>query len=338
MCVQGPAHGWDVSRLSPWGYRSGMRALVTGGAGFIGRHLVRGLLAEGLSVHVLDDLSAGTLRGLDDRATFHRGDVRNRVLVDRVSEDCDVVFHLAASVGPRRVAEDPVGTWSCNVEGTAAVVASCAATGKRLLIASSSEVYGPRSDGLTLREDDPVSIEPHGRRDVYAVSKLSGESLALAEHRSRLLPVTAVRFFNVVGPGQSDRYGMVMARFASAARANRPLTVYGDGSQRRCFLHVSDAVEALIRLARTPASEGQIVNIGNDQEISVLELARRVCDASGGGTIQHVPFEQVYGEGFTDPQRRQPDLSRLRELTGWIATRTLDDIVADVLSTHEAHA
>ena len=313
-----------------------MRALVTGGAGFIGRHLVRGLLAEGLSVVVLDDLSTGSRHGVEPRATFHRGDVRNRVLVDRIAEDCDVVFHLAASVGPRRVAQDPVGTWSCNVEGTAAVVASCAATGKRLLLASSSEVYGPRRDGLALQEDDAVSIEPHGRRDIYAVSKLAGESLALAEHRTRFLPVTAVRFFNVVGPGQSDRYGMVMARFASALRDGRPLTIYDDGAARRCFLHVADAVQALIALMRTPASEGQIVNVGNDEEVSVRALAQRFCQAAGTGSVEHVPFAQVHGEGFADPQRRQPDVSRLRALTGWCPTRTLDDIVRDVLAADEA--
>lgn len=316
-----------------------MRALVTGGAGFIGRHLVRGLLADGASVCVLDDLSTGSRTGLDPRATFFRGDVRNRVLVDRVAEACDVVFHLAASVGPRRVAEDPVGTWSCNVEGTATVVAACAATGKRLLIASSSEVYGPQAQGgAPLREEQPVTMLPQGRRDVYAVSKLAGEALAIAEHRSRLLPVTVIRFFNVVGPGQSDRHGMVMARFARAARAGRPLPVYGDGSQRRCFLHVADAVAALGRLARAPASEGLVVNVGSDAEISVLDLAQRFCDAVPGTTIQHTPFERVYGEGFVDPQRRRPDVTRLQALTGWTATHDLDDIVRDVLAAREAPA
>ena len=314
----------------------GMRVLVTGGAGFIGRHLVRGLLTDGASVRVLDDLSTGRRDALDAGAQFHRGDVRNRVLVDRIAEDCDAVVHLAASVGPARVARDPVGTWSCNVEGTAAVVASCAAAGRRLLLASSSEVYGADAGDRRLREDDPVRVAPSGRRDIYAISKVAGESLALAEHRSRLLPVTIVRFFNVVGPGQSDRYGMVMARFANAARTGRPLTVYGDGTQRRCFLHVTDAVNALRALLGAPRSEGRIVNVGNDEEVTVRALAERIAARVGGVPITYTPFARVYGPNFADPVRRRPCVKRLRALTGWRASHTLDDIVSDVLAADAA--
>jgi UDP-glucose 4-epimerase len=314
-----------------------MRVLVTGGAGFLGSHLVDRLRANGHAVRVLDDLSTGSLANLaahegDPGVEVVRGDVRDGTVVDAAASGREVVFHLAAAVGVRLVADDPVGTWSRNVEGTARVLAACAREGARCVVASSSEVYGPRAAGL-LREDDPVSLDPVARRDVYAVSKAAGESLALARHRASLLPVTVARLFNVVGPRQADRYGMVLPRFARAAAAGEPLTVHGDGRQTRCFLHVDDAVDALIALGRCAASEGLVVNVGGDRETSILDLARVVvARARTGSAIRFVPFSEVYGEGFVDPPSRRPDGSRLARLVGFAPRRTLERAVDDVLA------
>lgn len=321
-----------------------MHALVTGGAGFLGSHLVDRLRAAGHAVVVLDDLSTGRVEHLaahrgDPRVALVTGDVRDRALVMRQVERCDVVFHLAGAVGVRRVAEDPAGTWSRNVEGTASVLDACARKGARCLIASTSEAYGPTAAG-TLCEDHPVVLDPAGRRDVYGVSKVAGESLALALHRTSLLPVTVVRPFNVVGPRQSARYGMVLPRFAAAAVRGEALTVHGDGRQTRTFLHVADAVEALLRLVATPASEGLLVNVGSDEEVAIADLARLVVGAAGtGAPLRFVPFADVYGPGFADPLTRRPDLSLLRRLTGFVPRLRLGDAVADaVRSAREALA
>jgi len=314
-----------------------MRVLVTGGAGFVGSRLVERLVEAGAVVDVVDDLSTGATRNLDaaertGRTTLVRGDVRDRALVGDLVRGADVVYHLAGAVGVRRVAEDPVDTWSRNVEGTAAVLAACARHGTRCLVASTSEVYGTGATGV-LAEDAPVTVEPTARRDVYAVSKLAGESLALAMHRASLLPVTVVRLFNVVGPRQSERYGMVLPRFAHAAVRGAPLSVHGDGRQTRCFLHVDDATRALVALTATAASEGRVVNVGSDEEVAVGDLARRVVAAAGtDAPIRLVPFADVYGEGFADPPRRRPDLGRLVALTGFARARGLADAIAGAVA------
>ncbi len=313
-----------------------MRALVTGGAGFLGSHLVDRLRAAGADVVALDDLSTGRAAHLvahagDPHVVLVTGDVRDRALVGREVERCDVVFHLAGAVGVRRVAEDPAGTWSRNVEGTASVLEACARGGTRCLLASTSEAYGPTAAG-TLCEDHPVVLDPSGRRDVYGVSKVAGESLAMALHRTSLLPVTVVRPFNVVGPRQSARYGMVLPRFAAAAVRGEPLTVHGDGRQTRTFLHVADAVEALVSLATTTASEGLVVNVGSDEEVAIADLARLVVDVAGtGAPLRFVPFVDVYGPGFVDPLTRRPDVARLRRLTGFAPRLRLLDAVTDAV-------
>jgi UDP-glucose 4-epimerase len=309
-----------------------MHVLVTGGAGFLGSHLAAALLARGDEVEALDDLSTGRAGNLPAGAVLVEADLRDRERVREAVSRADLVLHFGAAVGAEVVARDPAGTWSRNVEGTAALLDAAARHGRRVLLASSSEVYGPEGGG-PLREDDPVRLRPHGRRDVYALSKAAGEAYALALHRSHLLPVTVVRLFNVVGARQSDRYGMVLPRFVAAARAGRPLEVYGDGSQRRCFLHVGDAVRALLALAGTAASEGVIVNVGTDREIPIRELAETVAEEVGGGArIRHVPFERVYGEGFCDPPRRVPDVSRLGALTGFAPRLGVRDAIADLLA------
>ncbi len=310
-----------------------MRVVVTGGAGFLGSHLVARLLAEGHDALALDDLSTGVEENLPRGARLLVGDVRDAALVARALEGTDLLLHFAAAVGPGLVARDPSGTWSRNVEGAARVLEAAAERGLRVVLASTSEVYGPSAEGV-LAEDRPSELLTSARRDVYALSKAAGEAYALALARTRLLPVTVARCFNVVGPRQSERYGMVLARFAAAAQAGRPLSVYGDGLQRRCFLHVEDAVDAILLLARAPASEGLVVNVGSDEEVTILDLARRVLSASGSDAgLEHIPFERVYGEGFVDPRRRRPDLTLLRSLTGFQPQRTLDEAVRDVVAT-----
>ena len=318
-----------------------MRILVTGGAGFVGSRLVEDLAADGARVEAFDDLSTGSLDNLEAAVArggvdVVRGDVRDAAAVEASVARADAVFHLAGAVGVRTVAEDPTGTWSRNVEGTAAVLRACARRGTRCVIASTSEVYGPSTTGV-LREDEPGRLDPAARRDVYAVSKAAGESLALALHRASLLPVTIARLFNVVGPRQSGRYGMVLPRFARAAVAGDPLTVHGDGRQTRCFLHVADAVAALRALASCGAAEGLVVNVGSDEEVSILGLARAVVVATGGrAPVRHVAFADVYGEGFVDPPRRRPCLSRLASLTGFAPRRSLADAVSDVVAYEHA--
>ncbi len=316
-----------------------MRVLVTGGAGFIGSHLVSELRSDAHRIRVLDDCSTGFAHRVPREAELIRADVRDREVVSTAVAGCDLVIHLAAAVGPRMVAEEPIETWTRNVDGTAAVLDACVRHGARVIIASSSEVYGcgdpvRHQKPAFMSETDPIALDPAGRRDVYALSKVAGEAYALALHRSRLLPVTVVRFFNVVGPGQSDRYGMVLARFAAAARAGRPLPVYGDGTQTRCFLHVRDAVAALRGLAGCSAAEGRIVNIGSEDEITILELARRVAAAAGRNAgIEHIPFERVYGPGFRDPVSRKPNLAVLHELIDFAPRHDLDDAIRDVLAS-----
>jgi UDP-glucose 4-epimerase len=318
-----------------------MRVLVTGGAGFVGSRLVERLAEGGALVDVLDDLSTGGVRNLEaaqrlGRVSLVRGDVRDRELVGDLVREADAVFHLAGAVGVRRVAEDPVDTWSRNVEGTASVLAACARLGTRCLIASTSEVYGTTATGV-LAEDAVVTVAPTARRDVYAVSKLAGESLALAMHRASMLPVTVARLFNVVGPRQSERYGMVLPRFARAAVRGEPLPVHGDGRQSRCFLHVDDATRALVALVATPAAEGLVVNVGSDEEVEVGDLARRVVAAAGtDAPIRCVPFADVYGAGFVDPPRRRPDLRHLVRLTGFVRQRSLADAIAGAVANARA--
>jgi UDP-glucose 4-epimerase len=315
-----------------------MRVLVTGGAGFVGAHVALAARARGHEVVALDDLSTGVAENLaggvgpGPAPRLVRGDVRDAAVVDGLVAGADLVFHLAAAVGVRKVAEDPLDTWSRNVEGTAAVLRAAAGRGVRCVFASSSEVYGPTAEGV-LREDQVGRLDPTARRDAYAVSKAAGETLALALHRTRLFPVTVARLFNVVGPRQSERYGMVLPRFAAAAVAGRPLVVHGDGAQTRCFLHAEDAADALWRLAGAAGAEGSVVNVGSEEEVAIADLARAVAAEAGTGSpIRFVPFAQVYGEGFSDPRRRRPDVSRLREVTGFAPRRRLADAVRDALA------
>lgn len=311
-------------------------ALVTGGAGFIGGHLVTALLHHNYRVTVLDDLSTGregNLAAVVGHPAFSLvvGDVCDPATVGPLVRDCDVVFHLAAAVGVELVVTDALSTITTNVVGTETVLEAAAQHHAQVLVASTSEVYG-KCVRLPAREDDDVLIGPsRNSRWSYAASKLVDEFLALAYARQRGLSVVVFRLFNTVGPRQSARYGMVVPRFVGAALSGRPLPVHGDGGQSRSFLHVGDAVDGLLRLADCPAAQGQVVNIGGSDEITIRDLAMRVLhELNPGGSIELIPYDEAYASGYEDIRRRVADTTKLRDLTGWRPRYSLRDIIGDV--------
>ena len=319
-----------------------MRYLVTGGAGFIGSHLCERLLSDGHEVLALDDLSTGrfdNVAHLEDRPGFDLrvASVTDPGIVERCVIDCNAVFHLASAVGVRLVVDDPVGTIETIVNGTDTLLSSCARYRRPVLLTSTSEVYG-KSERVPFREGDDVVLGPTTtRRWAYAGAKMLDEFLALAHwHKSRL-PVVVVRLFNTVGPRQTGRYGMVIPRFIAQGVLGEPITVYGDGRQSRCFAHVHDVVEALVPLIHHPEARGQVFNVGNDEEISILELAGRIRELTGSKSpIRTVPYDEAYTSGFEDMNRRVPCLDKVARLLGYRPTRDLDQILRDVLDAHLA--
>jgi UDP-glucose 4-epimerase len=311
--------------------------LVTGGLGFIGSHLVEALRDQSDRVLVLDDRSTGLVRSAPQRnVEVVIGDVRDTGALAPLVRRADRVFHLAAAVGVRVLAADPLDTIERNVDGTAAVLRACSENDTPVLIASSSEVYGC-STRMPFGEGDELVLGPStaGSRWPYAVSKLVGEHLALAYVHRQGLPVVIARLFNTAGPGQSARHGMVIPRFVEQALSGNPITVYGDGSQGRCFCHVKEVAAALCGLLATPAAYGQVVNIGGRESVSIIELARRIRDLTGSPSkILRIPFSHAYHPGFADMSDRQPDLSRVRSLIGFAPRLGLEDILADVIE-HE---
>jgi UDP-glucose 4-epimerase len=314
--------------------RQGGRArgpiLVTGGAGFIGSHLVERLLADGESVVVIDDLSTGQLGNLRSVARhpqlrFLRSRVGECRSLPRIVAGARAIYHLAAAVGVDLVLRSPLRALRTNLHETETVLLAASRYGVPVLLASSSEVYG-RGGRAPLAEDDDLALGPPvTARWSYACSKLAGEFLALSCARELRLPVVIARLFNTVGPRQTGRYGMVLPRFIAAARSGRPLRVFGDGRQRRCFCHVADTVEALVRLMRCPAARGQIVNVGSDTETSIVGLARRVLRRLGSASrIQFIPYSRAYAPGFEDLPRRRPSLRKLKALTGFAPRTGLD--------------
>ncbi|MCA9321764.1 MAG: NAD-dependent epimerase/dehydratase family protein [Planctomycetes bacterium] len=314
-----------------------MRVLVTGGAGFIGSHLVEALIGNGHSVVVVDDYSTGSkenLRAVESHDSFHmvEGNCLDRDLMHPLVAECELCVHLAAAVGVRLIVERPVHTIETNVRATEIVLEAAAERGRAVLLASTSEVYG-KSTKVPFHEDDDISLGPTSRsRWAYACSKALDEWLALAYRAERGVPVTIVRFFNTVGPRQTGRYGMVLPTFARQALKNEPITVFGDGEQSRCFGHVKDAVEAVQRLMSSPGAIGRVFNVGNDEEVSMRRLAELVREAAGSSSeIKLVPYDQAYTEGFEDMPRRMPDLRRLEEATGFRPRTPLATIIEDVL-------
>ncbi|HUK81608.1 MAG TPA: GDP-mannose 4,6-dehydratase [Verrucomicrobiae bacterium] len=309
------------------------RVLITGGAGFIGSHLAETLVAQGKEVCVIDDLSTGSeanlapLRG-NPRFHFVRSSIRHTRELARAVEQSDFVYHLAAAVGVELVVKSPVYTIEDNVRGTEDVLAAAAKRGVGVLLTSTSEVYG-KSERDCFREDDDLLIGPptFGRWS-YACSKLLDEFLAVAYWREKRLPVIVVRLFNTVGQRQTGRYGMVVPRFVQAALLDEPILIHGDGKQTRCFCHVSDVVRALVELPEQERAIGQVYNLGSTEEVSILELARRVkMLTESRAELRLIPYEQAYTKGFEDMRRRVPSIEKIYQLMGWRPTKTLDQIL-----------
>ena len=321
------------------------RYLITGGAGFIGSHLAERLLAAGHFVVVLDDLSTGQMQNLHEllgnvthgnRFQFVRGSVSESPTVNLLMSQSDAVFHLAATVGVQLVADEPVRTIHTTIHGTEVVLEAAHRFGRPVLLTSSSEVYGKGTRVPFGEDDDVVMGATRFSRWCYAYSKGIDEFLGLAYHRQFGLPVTIVRLFNTVGPRQVGQYGMVLPRFISAALKNEPLKVYGDGSQTRCFCHVSDVVDALTKLTAPSSHAGQVFNLGSDEEISMNDLAARVIALSNSRSkIEHVPYEVAYGRSFDDLPRRVPKLDRIRAAIGFAPKLSLDQIIRSVLEGHQ---
>jgi len=311
--------------------------LVTGGAGFIGSHLCELLLSRGFSVMVLDDLSTGRLSNLDrcsGKPGFRLvvGSVLDEALTMGLQNRCGKVIHLAAAVGVEKIIRQPVETIETNVKGTENVLKAAEASGSTVFIASTSEIYG-KSEDIPFREDGDIVLGATGRsRWSYACSKAVDEFLALAYWKDKGLPVVVGRLFNTVGPRQSGRYGMVLPRFIEQARTGSSLTVFGDGTQTRCFSLVYEIVEAIADLIENPDAVGKVINIGSTQEITIGDLARRVIEISGSGSeIKLIPYDEAYPDDFEDMRRRVPDISLLRSLTGKVPTAGIDSIIREIV-------
>jgi UDP-glucose 4-epimerase len=314
-----------------------VRALITGGAGFIGSHLADALLNEGHEVDIIDNLSTGSIRNVSHLKTNPRfkytiDTLTNEPLLAELIDRNDVIFHFAAAVGVKLIVEEPVHTIETNVHGTEVVLKHANKKRKKVLIASTSEVYG-KSAAVPFREDaDLVMGATVKHRWAYACSKAIDEFLALAYYKERGLPVIIVRFFNTVGPRQTGQYGMVLPSFVRQALAGVPITVFGDGTQSRSFTYVGDVVECLMKLVNEPKAVGQVFNIGNKEEVTILRLAELVKSRTGSSSpIEFVPYDKAYEEGFEDMPRRVPDLSKIRELVGYEPTVQLDEIITKVI-------
>jgi UDP-glucose 4-epimerase len=314
-----------------------MRWLITGGAGFIGSHLAERLLRKGEAVVAIDDLSTGSIANIrhlrnDPNFHFHADSVSNVPLLRELVDDADIVVHLAAAVGVKLIVQSPVRTIETNIKLTEQVLDAAAKKGKRVLVASTSEVYGKGSK-FPFGEEDDLLLGPSTRgRWSYAASKLIDEFLALAYCKERGTPTIVVRLFNTVGPRQTGQYGMVIPNFVRQALAGQPVTVYGDGRQSRCFAHVHDVVWALHQLCLSDEAVGAVFNIGATQEISILEVAQKIKILTGSGSeIVHVPYEKAYEVGFEDMTRRVPDISKVNALLGYEPKKDLDQILRDVI-------
>lgn len=313
-----------------------MRSVVTGGAGFIGSHLVEYLLGRGDDVVIIDDLSTGSLRNLagcrfDQRLRFVEASILDRDVVNREMAGADRVFHLAAAVGVKLIVDRPLDGLITNIHGSDVILQAAMATGTRVMMASTSEIYGKNAAGKLGEDSDRILGAVHLSRWNYAAAKAIDECFAFAYAKERGLDVTIVRLFNTVGPRQTGRYGMVVPNLVGQALRNEPLTVYGDGRQTRCFSYVGDVVPAMVRLAERPACGPEAFNLGGETEISILDLARRVKEVLGSSSeIVLVPYHEAYGEGFEDMRRRVPDNSRAAAVVGFAPTTGIDEIIRAV--------
>lgn len=317
-----------------------MKVLITGGAGFIGSHLAEEHLKRGDEVYIIDDLSTGSMENIEHikgLPSFHYylDTVTNHHLTAELVDLCDIIYHLAAAVGVKLIVESPVRTIETNIRGTEVVLHHAAKKRKRVLLTSTSEVYGKTEKVPFNEEDDLVMGATHKGRWSYACSKAIDEFLAIAYWKEKRVPTVVARLFNTVGPRQTGQYGMVIPNFVRQALKNEPITVYGDGTQTRCFTHVNDVVGALIKLAEHPQAVGEVYNIGSAQEVSILQLAERIRDLAGSKSeISFLPYEMAYEEGFEDMLRRVPDTSKISGLIGYRPNYNLDDILTSVIEYH----
>ena len=316
-----------------------MKTVITGGAGFIGSHLAEVLVSRGDEVTVLDNLSTGRLENLaalDGRPRFQfvHGTILNESLVDKLVERCDVVLHLAAAVGVELIIKRPLESMMTNIRGSEVVLEMAHRYRKKVLIASTSEIYGKNTTGPLREDTDRVLGSPLKTRWSYSTSKAVDEILAHVYWKEKGVPTIIVRLFNTVGPRQSGAYGMVIPRFISQALAGKPLQVHGNGQQTRCFLHVKDVVGALTRLVEHPGAVGEVFNLGSQEEVTIEELARRIIRITGSASsIEHIPYDAAYEEGYEDMPRRVPDITKIRRLIDFEPTMTLDEIIRSVVES-----
>ena len=311
-----------------------MKYLITGGAGFIGSHLADALIGFGHEITSLDNLSTGSMKNvsqLDGRVNFVKGDIRDVRLVTKLIADCDVVFHMAAALGVSTILESPMESMSTNILGSEVVLSAASKLDKRILIASTSEIYGKNPNQPLKETDDRIIGAPQKLRWSYSDSKAIEEAMARALYLEKQTRVTTVRLFNTVGPRQTGRYGMVIPRFVDSALKGQPVSIYGDGYQTRVFCHVLDTVDALIKIIGTEYSIGEVYNLGGVGEISITELAKRVIKLTNSKSeLQYIPYEEAYPTGFEDMERRVPDISKIQSTINWAPARDLDKIITDV--------
>ena len=311
-----------------------MRYLITGGAGFIGSYLAEKLISRGDQVVVFDNLSTGNAKNLsaiNEKINFVKGNILDELAIDRLVAESDYVVHLAAALGVFNIVNEPLKSLRTNLQGSEVVLEACDKYKKPVLIASTSEIYGKNDKVPLSEEDDRIIGHPLKSRWSYSEAKAVDESLAYFYYLENKLPIRIVRFFNTVGPRQVGHYGMVVPRFVSAALKNEPLSVYGSGEQIRCFCHVDDAVRALLLVMDSDKAVGEVFNVGNNQQITIMELAKKVIELTGSSsTIEKIAYEKAYPEGFEDMQRRVPDISKIKQVLGWTPEINLDQIIKDI--------
>ena len=314
-----------------------MRAFITGGAGFIGSHLADALIARGDSVTILDNMSTGSAKNiahLQEKIEVHEGDIRDKALVEKLVEHSDIVFHMAAALGVKNIMEHTLESIDRNFNGSEIVLHAATKFDKRLIIASTSEIYGKNPNQPLHEESDRVVGAPQKIRWTYSDAKALEEAVAHTLHKTHGLKVTTVRFFNTVGPRQTGQYGMVVPRFIQSALNNEEITIYDDGSQSRVFCHVDDAVRAVITLSETDSTIGDYFNVGGIGETTIKELASKVIERTKSiSTIRFIPYSDAYPEGFEDMQRRVPDITKIRNKIGWTPTHDLESIIQSVLQS-----
>jgi UDP-glucose 4-epimerase len=311
-----------------------MRVLITGGAGFIGSHLADHYVNAGHTVTLLDNFSTGSkgnIEHLDSKVTTVNGDIRNIDLIDQLTKDSDLVLHMAAALGVNTILESPLESMSTNITGSEVVLNAASKYKKRIIIASTSEIYGKNPKQPLSESDDRVVGAPQKIRWTYSDAKAIEEAMAFSLHQEKKLPVTTVRLFNTVGPRQTGRYGMVVPRFVHAALKNEPITIFGDGTQSRVFCHVLDAVSAIATMAATDSTIGDVYNVGGTGEVTIKQLAEQVLSVTESkSAITYTPYSDAYPAGFEDIQRRVPDISKVKGAIGWAPTKDLTQIISDI--------